>query len=171
MNKCYHAWLTKFFRCLIKEGYHLGPEPTLTYLSPENLVSLARDSFEQNEVLKIFRMPLFAGYLSRARIWQPGDYFIQSNLYWTYILALLTGMRPSEVGQLRVSDLERGKIAMMNERLAARASITQSRHRERPISKSMDRKTRCAARRRGALHHSNQPLRITGAAPLSEGRS
>ena len=151
-------------------GIPLGARADVHILSSENLVSLARDSFEQNEVFKIFRMPLFTGCLSRTRIWQPGDYFIQNNLYWTYILALLTGMRPGEIRQLLVSDLERGEIAMMNEWLAARASITQSRHRERPISKSMDRKTRCAARRRGALHHSNQPLRISGAAPLSEGR-
>ncbi len=115
IKKSYHAWLGKFFRWLIKEGYYLGPEPSFSYLSSENLVSLARDSFDENEVLKIFRMPLFTGCLSRTRIWQPGDYFIQNNLYWAYILALLTGMRPGEIGQLCVSDLERrGQHVLIN---------------------------------------------------------
>lgn len=115
MNKCYHAWLTKFFRWLIKEGYHLGPEPTLTYLSPENLVSLARDSFEQNEVFKIFRMPLFTGCLSRTRIWQPGDYFIQNNPYWADILALLPVCAPVKSDNCaRLISKER-EIAMMYE--------------------------------------------------------
>ncbi|MGB3487581.1 MAG: hypothetical protein WBA62_05725 [Xanthobacteraceae bacterium] len=100
----------------------MGPEPTFTYLSPENLVSLERDSFEQNEVLKIFRMPLLAGCLSRARIWQPGDYFIQNNLYWAYILALLTGMRPGEIGHLRAPDLERGGDRN-DERVAGRSRV------------------------------------------------
>ena len=60
-------------------------------------------------------MPLFTGCLSRTRIWQAGDYFIQNNLYWAYILALLTGMRPGEIGQLRVSDLEkRGEHVLIN---------------------------------------------------------
>lgn len=67
IKKSYHAWLGKFFRWLIKEGYYSGPEPSFSYLSSENLVSLARDSFDENEVLKIFRMPLFTGCLSRTR--------------------------------------------------------------------------------------------------------
>lgn len=57
-------------------------------------------------MLKIFRLPLFTGCLSRTSIWQPGRYFIQNELYWAYLLALMTGMRPSEIGQLRISDFE-----------------------------------------------------------------
>jgi integrase len=107
LRKGYHAWLDKFFRWLIREGYYAGPQPKFAYLSSENLLPLPRDSFDQHEVLKIFGMPLFTGCLSHTRIWQPGQYFIQNNLYWAYILALMTGMRPGEIGQLRVSDLER----------------------------------------------------------------
>ena len=106
LRKGYHASLAKFFRWLIKEGYYTGPQPAFSHLSSENLVSLPRDSFDEREVLKIFRLPLFTGCLSRTRIWQPGRYFIQNELYWAYLLALMTGMRPSEIGQLRISDFE-----------------------------------------------------------------
>ena len=50
-------------------------------------------------------MPLFTGCKAESRIWQPGDVFIQSHLYWAYILLLLTGLRPGEVGQLETSDI------------------------------------------------------------------
>lgn len=115
LRKGYHAWLDRFFRWLITEGYYTGPLPKFSYLSPKNLLALPRDSFDQNEVLKIFRMPLFTGCLSRTRIWKPGQYFLQNELYWAYIIALMTGMRPGEVGQLRVSDLEkRGGYVLIN---------------------------------------------------------
>lgn len=106
LRKGYHASLAKFFRWLTKEGYHTGPQLAFSHLSSENLVSLPRDSFDEREVLKIFQLPLFTGCLSRTRIWQPGRYFIQNELYWAYLLALMTGMRPSEIGQLRISDFE-----------------------------------------------------------------
>lgn len=115
LHKGYHAWLSRFFKWLIEEGYYTGPQPKFSYLSPKNLLALPRDSFDQSEVLKIFRMPLFTGCLSRTRIWQPGKYFLQNNLYWAYIIALMTGMRPGEIGQLCVSDLEKhGNHVLIN---------------------------------------------------------
>lgn len=115
LRKGYHAWLDRFFRWLIAEGYYTGQQPKFSYLSPKNLLALPRDSFDRDEVLKIFRMPLFTGCLSRTRIWKPGRYFLQNELYWAYIIALMTGMRPGEIGQLCVSDLEeRGGHVLIN---------------------------------------------------------
>lgn len=43
--------------------------------------------------------------LNRLHIWKPGTYFVQSHLYWGYLICLFTGMRPGEVGQLECSQI------------------------------------------------------------------
>lgn len=101
----YHNGLSKFFGWLIERGYYPHPKPVFKHVSNDNLVSLPRDSFDDSEVEKIFSQPLFTGCLSDKRIWQPGKYFIQSHLYWGYLLLLLTGLRPGELGQLELNDI------------------------------------------------------------------
>ena len=102
----YHPALSRFFAWLIREGYYPGPKPTFTCTTGENLVALPRDAFDDDELKRIFSQPLFTGCGGHTRIWKPGPYFIQNHLYWAYLIGLLTGMRPGEIGQLRVSDLE-----------------------------------------------------------------
>ncbi len=102
----YYASLRKFFNWMIEKGYHPGPEPKFTYSSDETYVSLPRDSFNDEEILKIFSMPLFTGCRSPEHFWTPGKLFVQNHLYWGYLIALLTGMRPGEIGQLRVADIK-----------------------------------------------------------------
>ncbi|WP_349365559.1 MAG: hypothetical protein ABL311_11325 [Nitratireductor rhodophyticola] len=101
----YHNALSKFFGWLIERGYYPHPKPVFKHVSNDNLVSLPRDSFDDSEIEKIFSQPLFTGCLSDKRIWQPGKYFIQSHLYWGYLLLLLTGLRPGELGQLELNDI------------------------------------------------------------------
>lgn len=74
-------------------------------LSPENLVALPRDSFTDDEVELILNMPSFTGCRSSTDRWTPGNRLIQNHIYWGYIIMLLTGMRTSEVGQLKVEDV------------------------------------------------------------------
>jgi integrase len=38
-------------------------------------------------------------------VWQPGGYFVQSHIYWGFLICVLTGMRPGEVGQLKCADI------------------------------------------------------------------
>lgn len=104
IRKSYHSSLSIFFGWLIEEGLYLGKKPVFNYVSDENLVSLPRDSFSDDEVIEIISMPLFTGCAGRSRIWKPGDFFIQSHLYWAYILLLVTGLRPGELGQLKLDD-------------------------------------------------------------------
>ncbi|MBO9135146.1 hypothetical protein J5289_21750 [Rhizobium sp. B230/85] len=106
IEKGYHSSLSKFFGWLISEGHYIGKKPIFTHVSGENLVSLPRDSFRQEEVLEIVSMPLFVGCDGKDRIWRPGEFFVQNHLYWAYILLLLTGLRPGELGRLKIADFE-----------------------------------------------------------------
>lgn len=104
LRKSYHSSLSKFFGWLIDEDLYTSKKPVFNHVSGENLVSLPRDSFSDDEVIEIISMPLFTGCGGKSRIWKPGDFFIQSHLYWAYILLLVTGLRPGELGQLKLDD-------------------------------------------------------------------
>ena len=104
--KQYHNSLSKFFGWLIKEGHFAEEKPVFNVLSGENLVSAERDSFREDEVLAVIRQPLFTGCKTETRIWKPGETFVQSHIYWGYVLLLLTGMRTGEPGILETSDIE-----------------------------------------------------------------
>ncbi|MRN67705.1 hypothetical protein [Brucella sp. 10RB9213] len=102
----YHNSLSKFFGWLIVKGYYGHPKPVFNTVSGKNLTSLARDAFEYDEVVKIFTQPLFQGCRTEKQIWQPGQVFIQSHLYWGYIILILHGIRIGEFGQLDASHIK-----------------------------------------------------------------
>ncbi|MFK4823578.1 DUF6538 domain-containing protein [Paenochrobactrum sp. BZR 588] len=102
----YHNSLSKFFGWLIQSGYYTHTKPVFRTISRKNLVSLPRDSFEFDEIVKIFSQPLFNGCETPKRIWKPGSYFIQSHIYWGYILLLLHGLRIGEIGQIHNDDIK-----------------------------------------------------------------
>lgn len=49
--------------------------------------------------------PLFTGCKNRMHVWQPGGYLVQSHIYWGFLICILTGMRPGEVGQIKCADI------------------------------------------------------------------
>lgn len=102
----YHNSLSKFFGWLIQSGYYSHPKPVFKTISGKNLVSLPRDSFEFDEIVKIFSQPLFTGCETPKRIWKPGPYFMQTHIYWGYILLLLHGLRIGEIGQIHNDDIK-----------------------------------------------------------------
>lgn len=101
----YHNSLSKFFAWLIQKSYYPHKKPIFRQVSGKNLVSLPRDAFQYEEIVSIFSQPLFTGCETPKRIWKPGTFFIQSHLYWAYVLLVLHGLRIGEVGQLSISDL------------------------------------------------------------------
>jgi integrase len=101
----YWHGLHKFIDWSIANKYYLGPKPKFECIDPENLASLPRDAFEDKEILNILGLPLFTGCLNRTHVWKPGKYFVQSAIYWGYLICLFTGMRPGEVGQLECSQV------------------------------------------------------------------
>lgn len=100
----YHSGLNRFFGWLHANGL-MTIKPALNMVTQQNRASLPRDSFDDDEVLAILRLPLFTGCHSHERIWTEGKYLIQGSVYWTYLILLLTGMRPGEVGPLALDDI------------------------------------------------------------------
>ena len=101
----YWAGLYKFVDFAVAEKLYRGPRPKFVCIDPENLAPLPRDAFDDAELLTLLRLPLFTGCKNRVHVWQPGGYFIQSHIYWGFLICILTGMRPGEVGQLKCADI------------------------------------------------------------------
>lgn len=101
----YWAGLYKFIDFAIAEKLYCGPRPKFVCIDPENLAPLPRDAFDDDELLTLLRLPLFTGCKNRVHVWQPGGYFVQSHIYWGFLICILTGMRPGEVGQLKCGDI------------------------------------------------------------------
>lgn len=62
------------------------------------------EPFSQEELRKLFRTPLYAGYASPRDLDEPGQCFIREGHWWSGVLALHTGMRAGEFSQLLPSD-------------------------------------------------------------------
>lgn len=104
IKRNYHSGLNRFFGWMQK--MHLIKKvPVLDLVTPQNRSSLPRDSFDDAEVLALVSLPLFTGCRSQERCWSAGKILVQGSLYWTYLILLLTGMRPGEVGSLRLNDI------------------------------------------------------------------
>jgi len=101
----YWSGLYKFIDWAIVEKIYHGPRPKFECIDPENMASLPRDAFEDEELLNLLRLPLFTGCRNRSHIWKPGGYFVQSAIYWGFLICIFTGMRPGEVGQLECSQI------------------------------------------------------------------
>ncbi|UPJ71828.1 site-specific integrase [Bradyrhizobium sp. 187] len=101
----YWAGLYKFVDFAIAEKHYRGPRPKFVCIDPENLAPLPRDAFDDDELLMLLKLPLFTGCKNRVHVWQPGGYFVQSHIYWGFLICILTGMRPGEVGQLKCADI------------------------------------------------------------------
>jgi hypothetical protein len=102
----YWYGLHKFIDWAIETKLYPGPRPTFVCIDPQNLAALPRDAFEDAELLDLLRLPLFTGCSGPHRIWTPGRYFVQNHLYWAYLILILTGMRPGEVGQIKCVDIQ-----------------------------------------------------------------
>jgi integrase len=100
----YWAGLYKFIDFAVAEKRYGGPRPKFVCIDPENLAPLPRDAFDA-ELLTLLRQPLFTGCRNRVHVWQPGGYLVQSHIYWGFLICILTGMRPGEVGQLKCADI------------------------------------------------------------------
>jgi integrase len=95
--------------------------------------SKERDSWENDELIRFFSLPLFTGCESKNRYWNKGNQFVQNELYWAYIIIFFTGMRHSEVGRLKVSEVTE-KHGRWYFDLTNRDTKTDSSRRLVPIS-------------------------------------
>lgn len=68
----------------------------------------SRPSFKMEELQTLLSMPVFTGCKSQSQFGTPGEVRIDDHRYWTPLLMLFTGARPSELGQLAVADIKLG---------------------------------------------------------------
>jgi len=105
IKRGYHLGLNKFIDWAIKEKLYLGEKPKFECVDENNMAPMPRDAFDDNELIKLVSLPLFTGCKNAHHIWKQGTYFVQNYLYWGYLILILTGMRPGEVGQLKCTDI------------------------------------------------------------------
>jgi integrase len=103
--KGYQGKMSKFVAWAIKENLYHGKAPKFECIDEDNLAALPRDAFDDAELIKLISLPLFTGCANAFRVFKSGKYFLQTHIYWGYLILILTGMRPGEVGQLQCADL------------------------------------------------------------------
>ncbi len=64
--------------------------------------------FEIDELAALFRLPLFTGCRSLRETTLPGNVMVADHQFWTPLLMLFSGARPSEIAQLAVTDIKLG---------------------------------------------------------------
>lgn len=62
--------------------------------------------FESHELVELFNLPTFTGCQSPERTTRPGNFKLNDHRFWTPLIMLFTGARPSEIAQLAVSDVK-----------------------------------------------------------------
>lgn len=103
----YQKPLRIFFHWLKEHKLYGGLAPKFNGASEEMLAVMPRDKFNDDEILRFVGAPLFTGCDGRTRIWERGPYFYQCDLYWIFLILLLTGMRTGEPPQIALDDIVR----------------------------------------------------------------
>lgn len=101
----WHGGLRVFFEWARKKACDTIPDYKFELVGRENPEQEERDAWREDEILKLFSLPLFVGCQSTHHCWMPGDMLCQTHLYWAYILIFFTGMRPSEMGKIPAANL------------------------------------------------------------------
>ena len=101
----YHSTLNTYFDWLHQKGALPEAPYKFVFVQKNNPEAEDSDVFSPEESIKLAGLPLFTGCESAARIWNPGEFYVQSFLFWGYVIALVTGMRPAEIAQVRCTDL------------------------------------------------------------------
>lgn len=103
----YQRPLRIFFDWLVAQKLYPGPAPKFSGASDELFAVMPRDKFDDDEILRFVAAPLFTGCAGRERLWQRGPYFHQGDLYWIFLILLLSGMRTGEPPQIALDDIVR----------------------------------------------------------------
>lgn len=105
IKNVWHGSLHQFFAWLRTKSFYSDPDYRFSLVPNNALEAQERDAWANEELLKLFSLPLFTGCESKEHFWTPGNQFVQNELYWAYCIIFLQGMRNSEIGSLRTTDL------------------------------------------------------------------
>ena len=101
----YRRPLKLLFKWLKDQKLYNGPPPEFIADTGEMNAVLPRDRFEEDELLTFVRCPVFTGCAGRSKIWRPGAYFFQGDLYWIFLILMFSGMRTGEPPQIALDDI------------------------------------------------------------------
>ena len=107
VNSKYLSPLSTFFRWAVSNGLlEKNPVEGVRVLMPKGgKKAKKRLPFTTEQLRSIFAAPVFAGCRSESRFFEPGVYRMHDHRFWTPLIALWSGARLNEIGQLLRSDI------------------------------------------------------------------
>lgn len=104
INHKYITNVCNFFRWARRAGMiDENPAEDMQVEEPRGAPKKPRRPFTIAELQSIFNAPVFTGCKSEAQFMAPGSCRLRNRYYWAPLLALFTGCRLNELGQLRRS--------------------------------------------------------------------
>ena len=93
-----------FFRAADDHLIAANPVATLTIRKRKDEDTLSPEPFSSEELKRLFSLPLYAGYRSKARRSEPGNCLVRDAHWWSGVMPLYTGLRAGETSQLLPAD-------------------------------------------------------------------
>ena len=100
----YMAGFGAFCNWLAAHDYIAANPFTDMYLTVDKTKTNVRP-FTGEELVTLFKSPLFTGCQSDAKWHVPGDHLIRDHRYWLPYVMMYSGARPGEIAQLLVDDV------------------------------------------------------------------
>jgi integrase len=108
INDSYLVYLGTFFRWAVRNNIRTDNPAggVAVVLSKAADKRQSRNPFSAAQLQRIFEAPIYAGCQSPGRPYLPGKHLIRDHRFWVPLIALFSGARLNELGQLEVGDLE-----------------------------------------------------------------
>jgi len=107
INSKYLSPLSTFFRWAISNGLiEKNPVEGVRVLLPKGgNKAKKRLPFTTEQLQTIFAAPVFTGCRSESKLFEPGGHRLRDHRFWTPLIAVWSGARLNEIGQLLRSDI------------------------------------------------------------------
>jgi len=111
----YFGGVKGFFYWCEDDGYTAFNPATKLKMPVKGNPNEDRDPFSFEQLGKIFQSSVYTGCKSAGRRKVPGNVMIRDGKFWVPLIGLLSGMRMSEIIQMRVSDIkEQDNVSYFN---------------------------------------------------------
>ncbi len=108
------AVLRAAFGYAVGEGWPDGSPTDRVKVTGSTKKGGQRPSFKEEELTALFDLPVFTGCKSSAQYGVAGELMLDDHRFWAPLLMLFTGIRPSEIGQLAVTDVKLSRIPFIS---------------------------------------------------------
>ncbi len=105
--KKYMGFVVGAFAFWVAEGFvDVSPVGGITVSVSKADKAGKRRPFSEGELRELFSSPLFIGCLNQAKRHKPGSKIFRDGHYWIPLIAVLSGMRITEIVQLATADVD-----------------------------------------------------------------